>query len=347
MGGPVTFLKLRHVDRWPDRHGTVRYYFRRGHGARIALPGEPGTEEFMAAYKAAFSQQPETLNVGSAKHGAGTLSALAIEYFRSADFLRLQSGTQGNKRRILERFLVGNGHRLVAQMKREHVSRIIGAMAETPAAANNLLKNLRVLMGFAIVNNWRVDDPTAKIKKFREGEFHTWTEEELKVFEDRWPLGSRERTAYALHLYTGQRRSDVFRMTWADIVDGRMRVVQVKGGGKLLIPMHPELTKALERWPKSHVNIIVSSRGAPYTVESYGNLMSDSIGAAGVPEHCVLHGLRKAAARRLAEAGCTEKQIAAITGHKTLSEVARYTRAAEQSHLADSAILKLQRPDRS
>ncbi|MFC0412934.1 tyrosine-type recombinase/integrase [Asaia lannensis] len=49
-----------------------------------------------------------------------------------------------------------------------------------------------------------------------------------------------------------------------------------------------------------------------------------------------LHGLRKAA-RRLAEMGCTTDQIATITGHATLAEVERYTRAVDQEKLARSA----------
>jgi len=59
---------------------------------------------------------------------------------------------------------------------------------------------------------------------------------------------------------------------------------------------------------------------------------------AGVPEHCVPHGLRKTAARRLAEIGCSEKQIAAVTGHTILKEIARYTGAANQERLAADAI---------
>lgn len=54
------------------------------------------------------------------------------------------------------------------------------------------------------------------------------------------------------------------------------------------------------------------------------------------------HGLRKAAARRLAEVGCTTNEIASITGHATLQEVARYTKAAEQKRLAQTAIKRLQ-----
>jgi integrase len=58
---------------------------------------------------------------------------------------------------------------------------------------------------------------------------------------------------------------------------------------------------------------------------------------AGLSE-CSPHGLRKAAARRLAEAGASVHQIAAITGHRSLKEVARYTQRADQIRLAREAI---------
>jgi hypothetical protein len=40
---------------------------------------------------------------------------------------------------------------------------------------------------------------------------------------------------------------------------------------------------------------------------------------------------------RLAEAGCTAHEIAAITGHATLSEVQRYTKAVDQARMARAA----------
>jgi uncharacterized Zn-binding protein involved in type VI secretion len=55
----------------------------------------------------------------------------------------------------------------------------------------------------------------------------------------------------------------------------------------------------------------------------------------------VLHGIRKAAAARLAEAGCTANESASITGNKTLKEVSRYTAGAEQRKLAESAMARL------
>jgi integrase len=69
--------------------------------------------------------------------------------------------------------------------------------------------------------------------------------------------------------------------------------------------------------------------------------MADRIADAGLPERCVTHGLRKAAARWLAEAGCSTREIAAITGHATLREIERYTAKAEQARLARQAMARV------
>ena len=66
----------------------------------------------------------------------------------------------------------------------------------------------------------------------------------------------------------------------------------------------------------------------------FGNWFRDRCNEAGLPKHCAAHGLRKAACRRLAEAGCSASVIASISGHATLAEVARYTKAADQERMA-------------
>lgn len=335
----MTDLKLQHVEAWKCRHGHQRYYFRRGKGKRYPLPGIPGSAEFMAAYAAAIKAsgaEPRGVN-----HHPRSFHALIALYLKSPNFLRMAPESQYSTRNVMERFAEQHGDGVVPEMTREHVDLIIGAKAATPAAANNCLKRLRTLINYAISLGWRQTDPTRGVQKFQEGEFHTWTESELEQFEARWPIGTRARMAYALALYTGQRRADVARMAWADIADGRVRVTQAKTKTKLLIPIHAELKAALKAWPQSPLNIVTNSYGRPYTVESFGNLMAQAIGGAGLPTRCVFHGLRKAAARRLAEAGATAHQIAAITGHKSLEEVERYTRAAEQSRMATDAMAKL------
>jgi integrase len=52
------------------------------------------------------------------------------------------------------------------------------------------------------------------------------------------------------------------------------------------------------------------------------------------------HGLRKAACRRLAEAGCSAPEIMAISGHKNLSELQHYIEAANQGRLAKRAMAR-------
>lgn len=344
----MTTIRLRYVDRFVDRHGHARHYFRRPGCKRIPLPGLLGSAEFMAAYNAALAEDAPVMRPKS-RGEPGTFNRLAAQYFASPDFFRLRPRTQHVYRLVIDRFLAEHGHRKVAEMRREDVKKIMGLKSATPGSANDLLKKIRTLIKFAIDAGWRADDPTLRIKAFPEHEFHTWTEDEIAQYEERWPIGSRERTAFALHLYTGQRRADVAQMAWTDVAGNAISVVQTKTGARLTIPLHPHLSAALRAWPCKHVVILTTAFNRPFSSAGYGNMMADAIAAAGLPDRCVLHGLRKAAARRLAEAGCTEKEIAAVTGHTTLKEVARYTRAADQKRLAAGAVAKLveQKPDKN
>jgi integrase len=144
-------------------------------------------------------------------------------------------------------------------------------------------------------------------------------------------------------LYTGQRRSDVHRMTWADVSAGTIRVVQQKTGRKLTIPLHRDLIDVLAISNRDRLAIINTEYGRPFTVDGFSQWFRDAITAAGLPLDCRPHGLRKAAGRRLAEAGCSAHEIMAVLGHKTLSEAERYTREADQARLAGEAMMKLER----
>jgi enterobacteria phage integrase len=338
----VTRIRLKNVDRFRDRYGKVRYYYRAGRGARVALPAAPGSPEFMLAYEQAArgelaeSRPPE-------RGDAGTFGRLVQDYLRSPDYLRLTASTQRSYRSVIERLVETEniGHRLVREMTREHVKRIVSKRAATPGAANDTLKKLKVLLNFAIDGGLRGDNPASRIKKFAAGEFHTWTDQEISTFESHWPVGTTARTAFALLLFTGQRRSDVVRMTRDDVQDNAIRVVQGKTGMKLWVAIHPALAEILAACDVREGEILRTAFGKPFTSNGFGNFMADKIAAAGLPDRCVTHGLRKAAARRLAEAGCSANEIAAITGHATLAEVSRYTKAAEQKRLARTAIERL------
>jgi integrase len=275
----MTLIKLKHIDRFVDRHGRERFYFRRSRGNRVPLPGRPGSPEFIVAYEHAAAS--EVLRPRPKERGApGTFDRLVQDYFSSPDYLRLAPSTKKTYRSVIERLIVDEciGHRLVREMGREHVRRILAKRSATPGAANSLLQKLKVLLHFAIDNGWRMDDPTLRIKKFEKGEFHTWTEEELTQFERGWPIGTTERLAYALLLYTGQRRSDVVGMSWSDVRDGSICVTPLKTkrstGMKLWIPIHPALQEVLEAVEKGGTN----------TVEGYFSVFKR--GMRGTYQHC-------------------------------------------------------------
>jgi integrase len=111
---------------------------------------------------------------------------------------------------------------------------------------------------------------------------------------------------------------------------------------RLIIPVHPELAKLITATPSGHLTFIVNARGKPFSRSRFGIKFRDWCDQAGLP-HCSAHGLRKATAADLANCGCSTHEIMAITGHRTLEEVERYTRAANQKTLADSAMAKFKK----
>jgi enterobacteria phage integrase len=335
--------RLKYLHAFIDRNGKARYYFRRN-GKRTSLPGILGSEEFMDAYAACLADQPTTAPRRAAA-APGTFAALAISYYGSPAYRDLAASSKANYRRVIDGFLEDHGHRRVNQIRREHIDAIIGKMASKPGAGIVLLKRIRTLLHYAIAIKWLQHDPTLGATSYRSKEFHTWTEKELAQFEARWPEGSRQRLAYALLLYTGQRGSDVYRMSYAHIDGDTIEVAQQKTGQeesdeKLVIPIHRHLQRELALAKRKHLIILTTAFGRQFSLKGFGNFVSDAIRAAKLPERCKAHGLRKAAARRLAEAGCTAKQIQAITGHKSLEEVERYTRKADQMRLARQAVAK-------
>jgi integrase len=343
----MTRIKLRYVNEYLDRHGKIRRYFRRPGSRSVKLPGLPGSIEFMAAYQAALAVAAPP--PPSPRHViAGSLADVTARFFRSADFANLSSSSQRTYRTALKPILAAHSHRLVRDLPKSAARYIVEEIGATrPGMANLTRAALSKLMTYAISINIRQDNPFAGLTRYRLGTFHTWTDQEIAAYEQRWPLGTRERLAFALLLYTGQRGGDVCRMTRADIIDGRIRVVQDKARkgttNELMIPIHPALARALKAGPVVGMHhLITDSRGKP--MSALTDVIESAVRKAGLPHRCVAHGLRKAALRRLAECGATTKQIAAVSGHRSLSEIERYTAKADQAGLADSAIAKL--PDR-
>jgi integrase len=205
-----------------------------------------------------------------------------------------------------------------------------------PFAARNWLKALRALLEFAVEQGFRTDNPTLglKLPRVKSDGIHCWTEDEIAQFERHYPSGTLERLALALLVNTAQRVGDVVRMGRQHIRDGAIAVRQSKTGTALLIPITDDLCRELDL--STNLTFLMS-RGKPFTAAGLADWFKRRCREAGLP-HCCAHGLRKAACRRRAEAGCSAHEIQAISGHKTLREVERYTRAADQARLARQAM---------
>jgi integrase len=102
----------------------------------------------------------------------------------------------------------------------------------------------------------------------------------------------------------------------------------------LAIPLHPALAAIIEATPSNHLTFLTTSFGKPFTAPGFGNWFRERCNEANLPRHCAAHWLRKAACRRPAEAGCSANVIASISGHTILTEVGRYTKAADQERMA-------------
>jgi integrase len=174
---------------------------------------------------------------------------------------------------------------------------------------------------------------------------HSWTDAEIARFEAHHPIGSRARLAFGLLLYTGQRRSDVVLFGRQHLRDGSLQFTQQKNRSRnpitLAVPVVAELKHIVDATPSDTPTFLVTDLGRPFTANGFGNRFRKWCDEAGLPPQCSAHGLRKAAASRLAEAGATENEIRAVTGHRTSKEVVRYTQAANQKSMAKSAMDKL------
>ncbi|MGV6850201.1 MAG: tyrosine-type recombinase/integrase [Marinibacterium sp.] len=344
-------MRLKYIVEDTDRHGNVRLYYRRPGQPKVRLPNEMGSPAFLAAYRkaAAGPAKPNTTMGHSIGSVAPTsLRWLCVEYYKSAMFRELDPRTQKVRRSILERFCQNknDGDKPYRLLLPKHIRKRRDEMMDRPEAANGMIKALRQVYKFALRYDHHDQNPAAGVEYLagnKDG-FHSWTLEEIEKFEDTHPVGTQARLAFALALYTGQRRSDLVLFGRQHIRDGWLTFTQHKNRNKnpvrLEIPVIPELQRIIDATETGDLTFLVTAFNRPFTSNGFGNRFRKWCDEAGLKQ-CSVHGLRKAAAARLAELGCTEQEIMAITGHRTSKEVTRYTRAASQKARAESALRKM------
>lgn len=233
---------------------------------------------------------------------------------------------------------VQHGDRSVRALQPQHILKMRDLKRDAPTAANNLVKVLRSMLAFAVARQWRSDNPAIGIKplKVSSDGFPAWSEADIAKFEAHWAVGTRQRLAFDLLLYTAQRSGDVRRMGRQNIFGDLITVRQEKTKAYLALPIHPRLQRSLESVPEGQLQFLVAAGGAAFTAGGFGNWFREACRAASIADRSA-HGLRKSAATRLADAGCSEAEIKAVTGHQTAKEVERYTKPRDQKRLAQAA----------
>lgn len=273
---------------------------------------------------------------------APTLDDLIVEYKASPAFTGLSTATRKSYAAIMDFIRTEVGHVEVAAVKRRNILGLRDAAQDTPARANKIVSTFAVLFNFAVDREYRQDNPAARIGRLATGEHRRWpdpaVDHALAHFPERW------RRALILGLYTGQRPGDVVRIRWGEYDGQGIYVAQQKTGTKVWIPAHAELKAMLDAWgeDKTALTILTTSRGRPWQPMAFAVGFSQEVRKHAKLKGLVFHGLRKTAAARLAEAGCSVHEIAAITGHLSLAMVAHYTKEADQKSRASAAITKLE-----
>lgn len=333
---------LKYVDPIPKAGGKVYFYFRR-RGQRIPLPGAYNSPEFLEAYWALRNGASVIkTEIGADRTVPGTFNAAVVAFYRSLQFTSNKPITQQTDRNILEAVRSRHGDKRIATIEQRHIEAIIAEKKGKPSAQRNLLRVLRVLLGFAVKQKMRRDNPALGIElaAIKTKGYHTWTEEELQQYEVRHPIGTKARLALDLLLYTAGRKTDAVALGPSNMRNGRFVFTASKNDADLDIPVAPPLAATIAATPMIGVKaFLVTEYGKPFTAKGFGNWFRDRCDEAGLPQ-CTAHGLRKAFLRRMAEAGCSEDFIASISGHKDMREIRTYVQAANKAKMATEGMAK-------
>jgi integrase len=324
-----------------DRHGNRRWYVRIDKGPRLRVRGEYGSPDFMAAYEDAVAKLTGKVPMPPArgpKVNIAALEWLVRQYQTSSDWLTLSEATRRHRRTTLALVCRTAGDKPFVGITQGTIRAGIDRRAASPHVAANFLKAMRGLFKWAFERGYVKADPTLGISRPaipKSDGFHIWTVEECARFESHWPVGTPERLAFEILLYTGLRRNDAVKLGRQHIRGAEIWFRTSKTGAPLVLPLLPPLLRSIEATPIKGLTFIETAQGRPRAVAAFGNWFRDTCNAAGVPG--AAHGLRKAGASRAAENGATEHQLMALFGWSKIETAATYTRAANRANMARAA----------
>lgn len=340
-------VPFKYCSRDVDRHGNERFYVR--------LPGRPkhrmkspyldASGRVTAEFSAEYHRVINATAAGPAKSGStlevGSIRWLVEKYYRSKAFQNHSAATQSDKRSVLGRYCDGVGHLPYRKLRKSDIEASQMKRKGTPGAADKLVKYLKALFNWAIASELADTNPTIGVTKINKSDgFHSWREQEMEVFRAAYPIGTTARLAFELMLNLGVRRSDLVTLGRKNIIEDRIEFRPSKATGAarrplISLPIPSDLQKALNATSHTGGTFLINEYGHAFTSNGFGNKMRQWCDEAGLPD-CSSHGLRKASATILAEAGATEHQLMAIFGWSDSKMAQHYTKSAQSKRIIDA-----------
>ena len=312
-----------------DGSERMYYYYR---ATNTRLPDDPTSRAFAAAYEHAKRKGPRSIE--------GTIGHLIDDYkTTSPRFAKLSPKTKVEYIRHLDAIKEIASDLDIEEVTQPDIIAVQDSLANTPRTADMRVNMYRVIFKHAMRRGWRTDNPAAGIEAIADSEsYRPWPEDTIRSFIENAP--AHVLTPFMLALYTGQRQSDVLRMTWGDIDGSHIKVRQDKTGEHMVIAIHPDLRAHIDTLAKRPGPIALNSRGEPWTADGFKSSFADAKRGLEITG-LVFHGLRHTAASRLYEAGNDVDDIMAVTGHRTRKMVEHYIKHADRKMRSSAAIARL------
>lgn len=323
------------------------YRYHRATGVRLPDDIPEDDPDFLAAFLAAEKQSGPKPKRGATPR-TGTVGHAWWQFTKSDAFLDLSDGYRA---RMLAHgdTIVGEGGKVaIKQVRAYHIEQDLEGLERN--AARTRLKTWRKFLKWAhpklIEKNWAMHVEMPKAKK---GESHKrWSDDHINAFRNRWPIGTPQRLAMELMLFTGMRICDAVRCGpgWVD-KEGWMAFKQQKTKGDVLIAFNRELPpfadkealdylkECLRVQNARHMTWLATIHGKSRSEKAASNWFSDACRKAGLKndDRRTAHGLRDTCCSRLAENGARPHQIMTWSGHESLDEVERYTKEADKKRM--------------
>lgn len=317
--------------------GTKRtYYYAWKRGPR--LDGEPDSQEFLLSYQRAWNSRDTKAE--------GTMFQLLSEYRNSPEFTSLRDRTRRDYARYL-RMIENEFATLPITAIDEKGARKLfkdwrAEMAGSPRKADLAWSVLARVLSVAQDNERIMRNPCERGGRLYRSERadRTWNEGQIGTAYAGFPAPLR--WALMLALWTGQRQGDLLRLSWSGYDGTHIELVQSKTGAPVRIRCGQPLQAEIATIPRRSTMLLTNSRGRPWTSDGFRASWAKACRRCGI-DGVTFHDLRGSAITRLAEAGCSNLEIAAISGHsdKSVDQILRVY-LNRRNGLAETAITKLE-----